>query len=235
MVKDRGQPRRRADGGVRHGPRADRDQPRAILLRLHPVPFFGYNRDGAQAKEGVTPQLVAAGDDGWRPLAHYCGIAAFSGTDFTEDLKAIAVPTLVMHGEDDQVVPFATTGQDVGATGCRARCSKSIRLSARHAHDQRRRHQRRPARLHRKLKAGSGRNGARGRCEPAARCSTLFDGGSLGDETRRRHADDEMPFHALRPVAEQQRGQRFRSRHGARHNRGWRARCPRSGVKRPRT
>ena len=44
-------------------------------------------------------------------LAQTLGIKAFSETDFTEDLKAIAVPTLVMHGEDDQVVPFSTTGK----------------------------------------------------------------------------------------------------------------------------
>ena len=44
-------------------------------------------------------------------LAHTLGIAAFSETDFTDDLKAITVPTLVLHSEDDQVVPFATTGK----------------------------------------------------------------------------------------------------------------------------
>jgi non-heme chloroperoxidase len=72
--------------------------------------FFGYNRDGAEVKQAVR-------DNWWRQgmmggiLAHYEGIAAFSETDFTEDLKAITVPTLVLHGEDDQVVPFATTGK----------------------------------------------------------------------------------------------------------------------------
>lgn len=72
--------------------------------------FFGYNRDGADVKEGVRRNWWRQGMMG-SVLAHYQGIAAFSETDFTEDLKKIAVPTLVMHGEDDQVVPFATTGQ----------------------------------------------------------------------------------------------------------------------------
>jgi non-heme chloroperoxidase len=51
---------------------------------------------------------VAAGDDG-RAKAHYDGIVAFSQTDFTEDLKKISVPVLVMHG-DDQIVPYADSG-----------------------------------------------------------------------------------------------------------------------------
>ncbi|MBO9170948.1 MULTISPECIES: alpha/beta fold hydrolase [Rhizobium] len=72
--------------------------------------FFGYNREGADVKEGVRRNWWRQGMMG-SVLAHYQGIAAFSETDFTEDLKKMAVPTLVMHGEDDQVVPFATTGK----------------------------------------------------------------------------------------------------------------------------
>jgi non-heme chloroperoxidase len=69
-------------------------------------PFYGYNRPGADASQAVI-------DNWWRQgmmggaKAHYDGIAAFSETDFTEDLKTISVPTLVMHGDDDQVVPIA--------------------------------------------------------------------------------------------------------------------------------
>jgi non-heme chloroperoxidase len=74
------------------------------------LPFFGYNRDGAEVKEGVRRNWWRQGMQG-SVLAHTLGIKAFSETDFTEDLKAISVPTLVMHGEDDQVVPFATTGK----------------------------------------------------------------------------------------------------------------------------
>lgn len=74
------------------------------------VPFFGYNRDGAEVKEGVRRNWWRQGMAG-SVLAHTLGIKAFSETDFTADLEAIRVPTLVMHGEDDQVVPFATTGK----------------------------------------------------------------------------------------------------------------------------
>jgi non-heme chloroperoxidase len=73
------------------------------------MPFYGFNRDGAEVKEGVRLNWWRQGMMGGA-VAHHDGIKAFSETDFTDDLKAIAVPTLVMHGEDDQVVPFATTG-----------------------------------------------------------------------------------------------------------------------------
>jgi non-heme chloroperoxidase len=74
------------------------------------LPFFGYNREGAEVKEGVRRNWWRQGMMG-SILAHYECIAAFSATDFTQDLKAITVPTLVMHGEDDQIVPFAITGK----------------------------------------------------------------------------------------------------------------------------
>ncbi|MBZ9818459.1 alpha/beta fold hydrolase [Mesorhizobium sp. CA4] len=69
-------------------------------------PFYGFNRPGAQISEGVV-------DNWWRQgmmggaKAHYDCIKAFSETDFTEDLKKIDVPVLVMHGDDDQIVPIA--------------------------------------------------------------------------------------------------------------------------------
>jgi non-heme chloroperoxidase len=74
------------------------------------LPFFGYNREGADVKEAVRLNWWRQGMMG-SALAHTLGIKAFSETDFTDDLKAISVPTLVLHGEDDQVVPFATTGK----------------------------------------------------------------------------------------------------------------------------
>jgi non-heme chloroperoxidase len=69
-------------------------------------PFYGFNRPGAKISQGVI-------DNWWRQgmmggaKAHYDCIKAFSETDFTEDLKAIDVPVLVMHGDDDQIVPYA--------------------------------------------------------------------------------------------------------------------------------
>ena len=74
------------------------------------MPFFGYNREGAEIKEAVRLNWWRQGMMG-SILAHTQGIKAFSETDFTADLEAITVPTLVMHGEDDQVVPIATTGK----------------------------------------------------------------------------------------------------------------------------
>ena len=72
------------------------------------LPFYGYNREGADVKEGVRRNWWRQGMMG-SVKAHHDGIAAFSETDFTDDLKQITVPTLVMHGEDDQVVPFANS------------------------------------------------------------------------------------------------------------------------------
>jgi non-heme chloroperoxidase len=69
-------------------------------------PFYGFNRDGANVQEGVIQNWWRQGMMGGAK-AHYEGIKAFSETDQTEDLKAIGVPTLVLHGEDDQIVPIA--------------------------------------------------------------------------------------------------------------------------------
>jgi non-heme chloroperoxidase len=72
-------------------------------------PFYGFNRPGAQPSEAII-------DNWWRQgmmggaKAHYDGIVAFSQTDFTEDLKSITIPVLVMHGDDDQIVPYANSG-----------------------------------------------------------------------------------------------------------------------------
>ena len=68
-------------------------------------PFYGFNRPGATVSQGVVYNWWRQGMMGGTK-AHYDCIKAFSETDFTEDLKLIEVPTLVMHGEDDQIVPF---------------------------------------------------------------------------------------------------------------------------------
>jgi non-heme chloroperoxidase len=80
---------------------------RAQFFRDVPAgPFYGFNRDGATVHEGVIQNWWRQGMMGGAK-AHYDGIKAFSETDQTEDLKAITVPTLVLHGEDDQIVPIA--------------------------------------------------------------------------------------------------------------------------------
>jgi non-heme chloroperoxidase len=69
-------------------------------------PFYGYNRPGAKASEAVIENWWRQGMMGGAK-AHYDGIIAFSQTDFTADLEKITVPVLVMHGDDDQIVPYA--------------------------------------------------------------------------------------------------------------------------------
>ena len=69
-------------------------------------PFYGFNRPGATVHQGVIQNWWRQGMMG-SAKAHYEGIKAFSETDQTEDLRAIGVPTLVLHGEDDQIVPIA--------------------------------------------------------------------------------------------------------------------------------
>jgi non-heme chloroperoxidase len=89
--------------GLRQQLAANRAQ---FYRELASGPFYGYNRPGVKALQSVI-------DNWWRQAmmggakAHYDGIKAFSETDFTEDLKKIDVPTLVMHGDDDQIVPIA--------------------------------------------------------------------------------------------------------------------------------
>jgi non-heme chloroperoxidase len=83
---------------------------RAQFYRDLPAgPFYGFNRAGAKVSEGVIQNWWRQGMMGGIK-AHYDGIVAFSQTDFTPDLKKISVPTLVMHGDDDQIVPYADSG-----------------------------------------------------------------------------------------------------------------------------
>ena len=92
--------------GLRAALAASRTQ---FYVDLASGPFYGFNRPGAKVSQGVI-------DNWWRQgmmggaKAHYEGIKAFSETDFTDDLKAIDVPTLVLHGNDDQIVPYADAG-----------------------------------------------------------------------------------------------------------------------------
>jgi non-heme chloroperoxidase len=69
-------------------------------------PFYGYNRPGAKPSQAVILNWWRQGMMGGAK-AHYDGIKAFSETDFSEDLKSITVPTLILHGDDDQIVPVA--------------------------------------------------------------------------------------------------------------------------------
>jgi non-heme chloroperoxidase len=79
---------------------------RSAFYRQVPIPFYGFNRDGASVDEALRANWWRQGMMGGAK-AQYDSIKAFSETDFTEDLKAIEVPVLVMHGDDDQIVPIA--------------------------------------------------------------------------------------------------------------------------------
>jgi non-heme chloroperoxidase len=88
--------------GFRTALAADRSQ---FFLDLASGPFYGFNRPGAKVSQGIVQNWWRQGMMGGAK-AHYEGIKAFSETDQTEDLKAITVPTLVLQGDDDQVVPY---------------------------------------------------------------------------------------------------------------------------------
>lgn len=91
--------------GIRAGVRADRSQ---FFIDLS-MPFYGYNRPGAKVSEGVRQSFWRQGMMAGMPASVYC-IKAFSETDLTEDLKRFDVPTLILHGDDDQIVPIAASG-----------------------------------------------------------------------------------------------------------------------------
>jgi non-heme chloroperoxidase len=91
--------------GIRAGVLTDRSQ----FFNDLSLPFFGYNRPGAKISEGVRENFWYQGMQGGLKGEYDC-IKAFSETDFNEDLKKIDVPTLVMHGDDDQIVPFSDSG-----------------------------------------------------------------------------------------------------------------------------
>ena len=82
---------------------------RAQFYRDITLPFYGYNRPGAKISEGIREHWWLQGMLGG-VKAHYDCIKAFSETDFTEDLKRFDVPTLILHGDDDQIVPIAAAG-----------------------------------------------------------------------------------------------------------------------------
>ena len=93
--------------GLRAGSIADRSQ---LYRDIAGGPFFGFNRDGAQPSQGMIDWFWAQGMQGGHKNT-YDSIAAFSATDFTEDLKKFDIPTLVVHGDDDQIVPIDAAGR----------------------------------------------------------------------------------------------------------------------------
>ena len=89
---------------IRAGVLADRSQ----FWKDLSTPFYGYNRPGAQVSEGMRESFWLQGMMAGFPASYFC-IKAFSETDLTEDLKKFDVPTLIMHGDDDQIVPIGAS------------------------------------------------------------------------------------------------------------------------------
>jgi non-heme chloroperoxidase len=105
-------------GLVKNGfPIAELDKLRAAIRADRPqfwkdfaIPFFGANREGAKVSQGTLDAFWLMCMEAGFPAA-YDGIKAFSETDFTEDLKKFDIPTLIIHGDDDQIVPINISGQ----------------------------------------------------------------------------------------------------------------------------
>ncbi len=86
---------------IRAGVLSDRSQ----FFKDLSMPFYGYNRAGLKVSEGVREAFWLQGMMAGLPACYFC-IKAFSETELTEDLKKIEVPTLILHGDDDQIVPI---------------------------------------------------------------------------------------------------------------------------------
>jgi len=93
--------------GIRAAQLADRSQ---FYLDLPSGPFYGFNRPGATVSQGLVQAWWMQGMMGGHKNT-YDSIKAFSETDFTEDLKQFSIPTLIIHGDDDQVVPIDAAGR----------------------------------------------------------------------------------------------------------------------------
>ena len=154
--------------GLRQQYAANRAQ---FYLDFASGPFYGFNRPGAKVSQGVIQNWWRQGMMG-STKAHYDGVKAFSETDFTEDLKTITVPTLVMHGDDDQIVPIANSAL-LSVEAAEERHAEGLReVPARHVHDARRRDQCRPSRLHQGLSQRGG--------PPESEFRTSRNAGTLG-------------------------------------------------------
>ena len=124
-----------------------------FYIDLPTGPFYGFNRSGAKPSQPIIQNWWRQGMMGGAK-AHYDGIKAFSETDFTEDLKIIDVPTLVMHGDDDQIVPIAELGTALNQAAQEWHAEGLQEVPSRHVHHPCRRREPRPARLHQGVSSG---------------------------------------------------------------------------------
>ena len=128
--------------GLRASVQADRSQ---FFTDLS-APFYGANRPGSKVSDGLRHSFWLQGMLCGYPAAYYC-IKAFSETDCTEDLKKFDVPTLILHGDDDQIVPIVAAGMLSSKIVKGSQFKILQRRPARHVFHPQRRDQRRPARL----------------------------------------------------------------------------------------
>ena len=111
------------------------------------MPFYGYNRPGAKISEGVRESFWLQGMMAGFPACYFC-IKAFSETDLTADLKKFDVPTLILHGDDDQIVPIGASALLSSKLVKDATLKVYQRRAARHVHDAQGPGQRRTAGIH---------------------------------------------------------------------------------------
>jgi len=131
--------------GIRKGLHADRSQ----FFKDVTTPFFGANRPGSTVSQGLRGSFWRQGMQASLKAVYDC-VKAFSETDFTEDLKKIDVPTLIVHGDDDQIVPIANSAllQTKLVKRRRSNLQRRFTWLVRHAQ---RSDQRGPAGIHSKL------------------------------------------------------------------------------------
>ncbi len=108
-AEDRGEPGRHAARGVRRHPQGHAGD-RSQFFKDLTMPFYGFNRDGAKVNEGLRESFWLQGMQGGIKGQYDC-IQEFSEVDYTEDLKKIDMPTLVIHGDDDQIVPIEASAE----------------------------------------------------------------------------------------------------------------------------
>ena len=137
--------------GLRAASLADRSQ---FFKDVPSGPFFGFNRPGAKVSQGMIDSWWLQGMMGGHKNTYEC-IKAFSETDFTEDLKKFDVPTLIIHGDDDQVVPIDARRTRLGEARQGREADRLRRRAARHHRHAQGSAQRGPARVHRKLIEGA--------------------------------------------------------------------------------
>ena len=114
------------------------------------MPFYGYNRPGAKVSEGVRDAFWLQGMMAGIPASYFC-IKAFSETDLTEDLKKFDVPTLILHGDDDQIVPIGASAM-LSVEDRQGREAQGLQgRRARHVYHSEERRERRPAGVHQRV------------------------------------------------------------------------------------